>query len=444
MATPAALLVVEDDPASRDMLTRRLQRQGHTVTSVEDGVQVLEALAGATFDLVILDMVMPGLSGLDVLRAIRLEHPPRALPVVMVTARTDSEDVVAAMSLGATDYVAKPVDFPVLLARIEAQLRLRAPQGDRPAPPLPVEALGAGAVLEGRYAIEGALGQGGFSVVYRARQITTGQEVAVKLLRPDRRGDDGEGVDAQELGLFRQEMEVIGRLRHPHIVRLIDWGVLRGGHPFTVLEYVEGESLAELLARQGPLAPDEARRLMLHVLEALSCAHRAGVVHLDLKPQNIMVTSTGYRRSALVLDFGLAAIVGEQAQGVGLRGTPSYIAPERLRGEPITPQVDLYAWGLILLECLTGQVAVRKHTRAATVLQHLRDDPVAIPEAVQNVDLRRLVGRAAAKAPAARYRSADEAIAELEAARVSADEPAAARAADRFDADTATKDLPRG
>lgn len=439
MPQHAALLVVEDDPDSRDMLTRRLQRQGHAVTAVEDGGLALDALARGPFDLVILDLLMPGLSGLDVLRAIRLEHSPRELPVIMVTARTDSEDVVAAMSLGATDYVAKPVDFPVLLARIEAQLRLRAPQGDRPAPPLPVEALGVGAVLEGRYAIEGALGQGGFSVVYRARQITTGQEVAVKLLRPDRAGD---AVPAAELGLFRREMEVIGRLRHPHIVRLIDWGVLRGGHPFTVLELVEGETLAELVARQGPLAPEEARRLLLQVLEALSCAHRAGVVHLDLKPQNVMVVSTGFRRSALVLDFGLAAIAdAPEAPGAGLRGTPSYIAPERLRREPVTGQADLYAWGLMLLEALTGEVAMRKHTRAATVLQHLRDDPVPIPAAVTNPDLRQVIARAAAKRPADRFASADEAIAALEAARIDPGEPALPAPAPPTAADTATRDL---
>ncbi len=415
MSEPVAeVLVVDDNEENRDLLTRRLRRRGYAVTAVEDGFAALEVLAARPFDLVLLDVLMPGLSGLDVLRALRQEHSPAALPVIMATARSDTEDVVEAMQLGATDYVTKPINLPVLLARIEAQLSMRRAAPEPPPEPPSVATLAVGSVLDGRYELTAELGRGGFSVVYRARQVSTGQEVAIKLIRPDLAASSAD--PAGEAAGFAQEMRLIGQLRHPNIVRLIDSGALGDGHVYTVLECVDGRTLFEVLRDDGPLPPAEARRLMLQVLEALSCAHTAGVVHLDLKPENIMVVASGVRRSALVLDFGLAELIQPGAAVAGeLRGTPAYMAPERLRREPLTPRCDLYAWGLIFIEALTGRRAVQRVSRGSVILEHLSQRPLAVPPEVVHPALRRLIARAVAKRAEERYASAEELLADLEA-----------------------------
>ncbi len=125
VSSPGSLLVVDDDEANRDMLSRRLERKGFSVTVAEDGKRAIELVGQRPFDLVLLDVLMPGLSGLDVLRELRLSHPPTVLPIIMATALTESGDVVEALQLGANDYVSKPLDFPVVLARIQAQLSLK-------------------------------------------------------------------------------------------------------------------------------------------------------------------------------------------------------------------------------------------------------------------------------------------------------------------------------
>src|SRR5262249_33435761 len=154
--------------------------------------------------------------------------------------------------------------------------------------------------------------------------------------------------------------QLCAALSHPHIVRLIDSGEFAGGLLYVVFEYIPGTTLRQVLQVEHKLEPREAVHLMIQVLDGLGCAHDKGVVHRDLKPENIMVTRTGLRRNATVLDFGLGGFCAATplAQSVRLTetsvimGTPSYAAPEQLRGEPPTPRSDLYSWGLTLLECL--------------------------------------------------------------------------------------------
>jgi serine/threonine protein kinase len=160
-----------------------------------------------------------------------------------------------------------------------------------------------------RYEFLSLVGQGGFGQVYKARQLTTDQEVAIKILRPP--SDGTEHQLQKQLARFQREMRICSRLFHPNIVRPIDSGHKENGLLFTVFEFVPGETLADVLAREGALDPRDALRLMIQVLDALDCAHRRGVVHRDIKPQNIMITDTGARRNALVLDFGLSTLAGK-------------------------------------------------------------------------------------------------------------------------------------
>ena len=173
-------------------------------------------------------------------------------------------------------------------------------------------------------------------------------------------------------------------------MQLVDAGRAGDGSLYTVFAFAPGDNLAEVLAAEGALAPEEARHLMLQVLDALACAHAHGVIHRDLKPSNIMVVPTGARRNALVLDFGIGAIL-DGATGDGAArltgsndtlGTPGYTAPEQWRGADPAPRADLFSWGLVLLECLTGEPAYTGN--AAEVLYHqLGPDPVPIPAALE-------------------------------------------------------------
>lgn len=259
-----------------------------------------------------------------------------------------------------------------------------------------------GARFQGRYEIAGELGSGSFGRVYRARQLSTSQDVAIKILRLPSGDAGGEGI--VHVDRFRREMRLCAELAHPHIVRLIDSGESSEGVLYTVFEFVPGATLRAVLAEEGALSSRETVRLMGQVLDALSCAHARGVVHRDLKPENIMITRTGVRRNALILDFGLGGLVRD-APDPGVRithaqhmmGTPCYAAPEQLRGEPPSTRSDLYSWGLVVLECLTGQLAVSGASVQEVILKQLGPEPIPIPTWLRRQRLGRVLETVTAK-----------------------------------------------
>jgi TOMM system kinase/cyclase fusion protein len=276
----------------------------------------------------------------------------------------------------------------------------------------------AGATFEDRYEILAEIGSGGFGTVYQAKQLATGQLVAIKVLRWQDQAAPGWD---RKLARFLREMRLCARLHHPNIVRLIDAGRSEEGAVYTAFEFVPGRNLGDILAEEGALDPIEARHLMLQVLDALATAHGQGIVHRDLKPKNIMVT-LGARRNALVLDFGIGAITGpddeetEDLTGTGeMLGSPGYAAPEQLlRGRP-TPRSDLFSWALVFLECLTGIGAEPIHR---LVLQRLDPQPVPIPPPLADHPLGDLLQRALVKDVSAREVTAEQLLRQLEACDV--------------------------
>ena len=277
-------------------------------------------------------------------------------------------------------------------------------------------AVDSGYVIDDRYELISMIGRGGFGDVWKAKQFTTGQLVAVKIARAV---DDksGSGVAAR----FKREMAVVAELSHPNIVRLIDTGQLPDKRLYAVLQLVRGSTLSHLLRREGPMEPGECKHLMMQVLDALCSAHDLGVIHRDLKPANIMITSVGARRNAMVLDFGIATFTkGTLANSLQsltpddtVGGTPAYMAPEQLHGKEPNPQTDIYAWGLVFLECLTGQRTVRGNTIAETMFSHLRPDPHHLPTTVAAHPLGRVLRSALAKDANSRYADARDALAQL-------------------------------
>ncbi|KFE60597.1 TOMM system kinase/cyclase fusion protein [Hyalangium minutum] len=274
--------------------------------------------------------------------------------------------------------------------------------------------------LQERYTLQAKLGEGGFGTIHEATQITTGQRVAVKFLRL--RPDDANTSVEKQAARFRRETSLCAKLYHPHIVRLIDAGLSAENQLYSVFEFVPGKNLAQVLKEEGPLAPREVHRLMSQVLDALGCAHKENVVHRDLKPQNIMVTGTGVRRNAVVLDFGLGTLVEDSLSAQDTRltgtmewmGTPSYAAPEQLRKDATTAAADLYAWGLIFIECLTGVRIMQGATMAEVLYKQLGPEPVPLPPSLRNHPLGQLLRRVTEKNSPEQRGTAAELLSQLE------------------------------
>ncbi len=268
------------------------------------------------------------------------------------------------------------------------------------------------------YRLVSQLGVGGFGTVFRAVQESTGQIVALKILRRDAELDDCD--QQRQAERFDRETQLCAELSHPHIVNLLDKGQTQDGQFYAVFEYVPGETLKEFLLRRGPLSALEAGELMGQVLDALASMHAHGIVHRDLKPQNIMVSSTGVQVQAKVLDFGIGALIPDRRQADykmltltrEVMGTPSYSAPEQLRGEPPTVKSDLYAWGLVFLECLTGRPAVRGQTLAEIYHQQLSAADVVLPLPIAGHALGHLLRRTLRKDPRDRAEHASQVYAD--------------------------------
>ena len=269
-----------------------------------------------------------------------------------------------------------------------------------------------------RYALTARIGTGASSTVYEAVELRTGRRVAVKVLRlsAEPRGSTGQS-DAER---FRREARLCAQLHHAHIVRLVDSGEV-GGLLYAVFELVPGRTLADVLAQEGALEPAEAVHLMAQVLDALTCSHAVGIAHRDLKPANIMITGSGAARRAMVLDFGLGVLAEEADRGSATRltahgeylGTPLYSAPEQLCGKPPTVLSDVYAWGLIFLECLTGAPAITGRTMAEVLHGQLSLQRVPIPRALAAHPLARILRAATVKQPVEQRLPASDLLREL-------------------------------
>ncbi|HWP65049.1 MAG TPA: protein kinase [Candidatus Limnocylindria bacterium] len=259
--------------------------------------------------------------------------------------------------------------------------------------------LSVGDCVDRRYDVLQEIGTGSFGVVYRARQRSTGQLVALKVLR----SSGADAIPPRHIERFRRELALCARLEHPHVVRLIDCDST-DGLTWAAFAHVPGRSLRAVLEAEGCLSWTDTVRLMAQVADALAAAHALGIVHRDLKPENILVTDSGGCRNAVVVDFGLGGLA-EGAEDGELRltasheilGTPCYAAPEQLRGERATPAADVYSWGLIFIECLTGAPAVSGASTQEVLLRQMGEQMVPIPLAIRDPAVRALLAAATHK-----------------------------------------------
>jgi HAMP domain-containing protein len=266
------------------------------------------------------------------------------------------------------------------------------------------DALRPGTVFANRYDVKESLGAGGMGVVYRAFDRELQEPVAIKTLRPEALAAGGVALER-----FKQEIKLARRIAHRNVVRTYDLGEVNGMYYLT-MEYVEGTSLKQLISSRGKLPVPVALTVGKQLCRALEVAHAEGVIHRDVKPQNMVVEPNGFLK---VMDFGIARLANPP-KGKGLTeagtsiGTPDYMSPEQLAGSEVDARGDLYAAGIVLFECVTGRVPFQAETTWALVAKHLEEeapDPrtlnADVPEA-----LARVILKAMAKEPADRFQTA--------------------------------------
>jgi len=274
-------------------------------------------------------------------------------------------------------------------------------------------------VLSGRYRVLRKIGGGGMADVYLCEDLTLGRRVALKVLL-SRFLDDPNFVER-----FRREAKAAAGLNHANLVSIYDWGEVHGTY-FIVMEYVEGETLKDLVRRQGRLGGGEAVRITLQLLAALEFAHRTGIVHRDVKPQNVMLDRDG---NVKVTDFGIARAADSGMTEAGsILGTAQYLAPEQAKGQRVDERSDLYSVGIVLYEMLTGTVPFKGDTAVTVALKHVNEMASEPAQLVPGLPyaLNQIVLKAIAKSPDDRYQTAAQFARDLRSAQVGGPVTAAA------------------
>lgn len=264
-------------------------------------------------------------------------------------------------------------------------------------------------ILGNRYQIIRKIGDGGMAFVYQAKDKLLNRIVAVKVLRP-------EFVDDKDfLAKFKREAEAVANITHPNIVNVYDVGQEEKVH-YIVMEYVDGKNLKEIIKDEGVLDEYTALDITKQIAQALSAAHKKGVIHRDIKPHNILISNEG--RQVKVADFGIAkAVSNSTITNIGsIIGSVHYFSPEQAKGQPVSNNADLYSLGIVLYEMLVGRVPFRGDSPISIALQHINEDIEFTPEEKTKIphSIRTLISKMTDKSPEDRYQSAEEVIEDIE------------------------------
>lgn len=286
-----------------------------------------------------------------------------------------------------------------------------------------------GLVVEGRYRIESAIGQGSAGTVYKAVQELIGREVAIKVLHDYLVGDD------EFIKRFTQEAKASSRLTHPNIITIYDFGVIpKGGRPYIAMDLLKGTPLSELIIERNHLSAEEALPIFKQVGSALAEAHRQGVVHRDVKPENIvLVERSGQTLFPIVVDFGIARLVQEESDIARITrsgtvcGSPTYMSPEQCTSSKVDHRSDQYSLGVVMYETLTGEVPFLSDELVKVMAMHLSEPPKRLnqvrPDLQFSEKLEEVVYRCLSKNPDYRYRDMDELAAALDDAMRKPEKP---------------------
>lgn len=376
------LLMIDDNPLETEVLASRLQRDGYSVRTTTSGVEGLACLAQESFQLLILDLDMPGMDGLEVIREVRRRHPYPRLPILMLSASADTQRKVEAVEGGADDFLSKPVEYPFLKAKLKQLM------GQRP----DVHQLSPGQRFA-HYELLEFIGAGGMGKVFRALDPRIGREVALKILHHQ---------SPNAVQRFLQEARSIAQVSHAHLPAIYE--VADTPLPYLSMELIRGESLQGRSWTQS-----EAIAMIAEAAEVVHAIHQRGILHRDLKPANLMRTPEGRVK---VLDFGLAKFVELEehlTQSGELLGTPHYMAPENLSSifGSVDFQSDVYSLTVTLYQLLTGNTPFAS-SKLGQLLQEIMFQPAPQLGPDFPADLQAICDRGLAKQKGDRFASASE------------------------------------
>jgi serine/threonine protein kinase/FixJ family two-component response regulator len=377
------ILAADDDRVTRRLLAVNLERWGYEPVLAADGLEAWEILQSEDApEIVVLDWVMPGMDGIEVCRALRSQTDRPYRYVLLLAPKVQKNDVIAAFEAGADDYIAKPInltDFEDRLTAAARGLATRRKYGiaaTRPGegfealnevtkvePESPSQATLANKIVGGKYKVLRPIASGGMGTVWEGLHTTLGTRVAIKFIRPEYT------KDTDSMSRFETEARVMARLQSRYAVHVYDYGVTPGGLPYLVMEYLEGRSLTDVIEKDGALTPQGVATVISQAAQALERAHKVGVIHRDVKPDNIMLIPDDDAAEGdapwhvKLVDFGVAKVLLETsvpieveagltpsplrrptARGV-LLGTPAFMSPEQLLASGVADKhTDL--WGL--------------------------------------------------------------------------------------------------
>lgn len=416
------VLFADDEEGLRRSLDRWLRSWGYDVLVASDGVEAWRLLKheAKAPRLVILDWDMPGLSGVEVCRLLRSTPHGADVYVIMLTAKQQKDDVISALESGADDFLSKPFHPRELQLRLAKGVRDAA---RRPAPPSVLEGTPpAATVLGGKYRLERRLAKGGMGSVWLGVHLSLGINVAIKFMDPSL-------AETADYASFEREARAAAQLRSANVVRVYDHGIDGQGLPYLVMEYLQGEELADRIVSHGPLALDDVVAVIEQAARALTEAHGRGLIHRDIKPENLLLVEDHEQPEGFtvkLIDFGLVNPRDQQhADDNQIAGTPSYMSPEYMAGGR-APDVLLDLWGLAATAFVaaTGTLAFDGKS-AREIYRRLVSEPPPVPSKVAPhlpPSFDAWFARACAREPSARFQTADELARAL---REACDEPSA-------------------
>lgn len=405
---PTVLIV--DDSAEFRQLARHLIHTQWPAAPVDDWDPVAQGQPHVVndlrkYDVVLLDYMLGKENGLKWLE--ELKRDPTCPPIVFLTGHGSEDVAVQAIKLGASDYVRKHDLSMQRLTRAIAesterkrkQLSEAEAEAEAMAELLYTKISGAPRINIQGYQILKKIGEGGMSSVFLAERASDKQNIVLKVLDADL------SKNLEFLRRFIREYGLISKVRSPHVVTIFDQGVSHG-HMFIAMEYFPGGDLKAKI--DTGMQPKQALNALLQLARGLGAVHAAGIVHRDMKPQNIMFRAND---SLGILDFGIAKQMLEETQLTAhgqVFGTPYYMSPEQGSGKPVDARSDLYSAGVILFEMLTGRRMYTADNAVSLVIKHMNDEIPTLPRLI--AQYQKLLDRLAAKRPEDRFQSATEVI----------------------------------
>lgn len=373
----AKILIIDDEPVALVLAEHTLAEAGHRVWSSSDPSQVVSLAVAHGVDLIVLDVMMPGISGYEALRSLRKNFRVSGIPILFLSAKSGSEDRIRGLREGADDYLVKPFAPEELVLRVE-RLVAQAASRRRSTSEVSLEGIEKSVVDGrlvaplhfGRYKALEVVGEGAMGLVFRCWDPRLKRTVAIKTLRFDKAAAGNRG---DLISSLLAEAITVARFNHPNIVSVFD--VAEGSETaFMAMEFVDGISLADYLEEGRPLPPSQVIDLGLGVARGLSVAHENRIVHHDVKPGNVLL---GFDGSIKVTDFGVAQVITGLVESKDkIFGTPGYLPPETLLNEGYTEAGDLFGLGATLYQCVTGYPAVTGRNLQQLMVNTIQQDVV--------------------------------------------------------------------